>query len=440
MPVDLSPRPVTAAPTPAAATAGADTRTWHALGTLLQLGLALLQAGHTTHAMAQSLRRVAAAWQLNDLVVLGNGRAIVVEYTKPCGTAMSRTGDTPSIDAFDCEQMRELAHVVSDIESGRMQQEAAAVAIAQVLRTKRSPWWTIGGGALLALCVSLQVDGTLWSALGAACVYPLVSLTGRWLGAFHVSRIYAVALQCVVAAVAAAALHGLGLLSVKQAAVCVAVNWMLLVPLPQVISMVVDTVNSDAHAALARAASLLLAVEGILLGGLMVLAVGRQLPITGTTSVDLPTLPLLASLVFSMLGAMGNAMANSGGPRLLQPAAVVGLLTACCNQFLQRELGVSGTWSAPLTAVALGFGAAYWARRLDYPASALALMGLTGALLPGLVVYQGLMANLNHGSGQHYFVQAGLTCLALGVGTAFGYLLETFTQRSGRQSGRGRCI
>ncbi len=417
-----------------------EANTWQALGVLLKLALALLQAGHTTHAMAQAVRRVAAAWQLNGVVVLGNGRAVIVEYTLPSGAAMSRTGDTPSIDAFDCEQMRQLAHVVDDIEAGRLRQDQAAAAINQVLVTHRSASWTMGGGTLLALCVSLQVDGTLWSALGAACVYPLVALTGRTLGSFHVSRIYAVAMQCMIAALAAAALHGLGALTLAQAAVCVAVNWMLLVPLPQVISMVVDTVNSDAHAALARAASLVLAVGGILLGGLVVLAVGRHLPTTATASVALPTLPLLATLVFSTLGAMGNAMANSGGPRLLLPAAVVGLLTASCNQLLMREIGVAPTWSAPLTAVVLGFGAAYWARRLDYPASALALMGLTGALLPGLVVYQGLMANLNHGSGQHYFVQAGLSCLALGVGTAFGYLLETFTQRSGRQSGHGRCI
>ena len=60
-----------------------EANTWQALGILLKLALALLQAGHTTHAMAQAVRRVAAAWQLNDLVVLGNGRAIVVEYTKP---------------------------------------------------------------------------------------------------------------------------------------------------------------------------------------------------------------------------------------------------------------------------------------------------------------------------------------------------------------------
>ena len=425
-------------PTPDAP--AAEAATWAALGTLLKLGLALLQAGHTTHAMAHSVRRVAAAWQLNDLVVLGNGRAVILEHILPSGAAMTRTGDIPSIDAFDCEQMRQLAHLVADIEAGRLRQDQAAAAIDQVLRTRRSAWWTVGGGTLLALCVSLQVDGALGSALGAALVYPLVALTGRLTGAYHVSRIYAVALQCVVAALLAAALHGLGLLSVKQAAVCVAVNWMLLVPLPQVISMVVDTVNSDAHAALARAASLVLAVGGILLGGLIVLAVGRQLPVPAAASVALPTLPLLATLVFSTLGAVGNAMANSGGRRLLLPAAVVGLLTAACNQFLLRELGVPGTWSAPLTAVALGFGAALGARRLDYPASALALMGLTGALLPGLVVYQGLMASLDMGSGRAYFVQAGLTCLALGVGTALGYLLETFTQRGGRQAGQRRPI
>lgn len=118
-------------------------------------------------------------------------------------------------------------------------------------------------------------------------------------------------------------------------------------------------------------------------------------------------------------------MANRGGTQLLLPAALIGGATAVVNQTLMLVVGVPAAWSGPIVSVLLGFCSALLAPRLAYPAPALALMGITGALLPGLVVYHGLVYEVFHKSGSAFFVSAAVTCAGLGIGTAFGFILAS---------------
>ena len=94
-----------------------------------------------------------------------------------------------------------------------------------------------------------------------------------------------------------------------------------------------------------------------------------------------------------------------GGMSLMLPAGVVGLLTAICNQFLTRGLEMHTAWAAGISAVLLGLVATLLARKLSYPASVLALMGMTAALLPGLTVYMGLATSLTGVSGMAEYLK-----------------------------------
>ena len=86
-------------------------------------------------------------------------------------------------------------------------------------------------------------------------------------------------------------------------------------------------------------------------------------------------------------------------------------------------------------ALAEAVAAAMWSRRSPYPPSVLALMGITGALLPGLVVYQGLATELFRDTGLPSFTQAGLVIVGLGIGTTAGFQLASFF-RPRRGAGR----
>lgn len=200
---------------------------------------------------------------------------------------------------------------------------------------------------------------------------------------------------------------------------------LLLVPLPLLILLVADLVTTNHLAAVARLSVLFLVLCGISVGAIAVLSMAGAITTETPSNVDLPTLAIPLSLLFSILGAVANALANSGGRSLILPAAVIGLLTACCNQSLIHLAGLPAAWSSTLSAVVLGVVAATWAKRSDYPAPVLALMGITGALLPGLTVLQGVASELYFGTGLQFFGQAGMVAVGLGVGTTLGFQLAS---------------
>ncbi|GAB2703539.1 hypothetical protein GCM10027089_27060 [Nocardia thraciensis] len=173
----------------------------------------------------------------------------------------------------------------------------------------------------------------------------------------------------------------------------------------------------------------MLAVAGIAIGATLVLALSQRFPSVTPIHPDLPQLPIWLVLCFSILGALGNAVFNNGGRNLLLPAAAAGLLAAVVNQVLVHLANIPPVWSAPITAIALGFVASATYEWLRLPVSALMLVGLTGALLPGLTLYQGLVEELFHLSGMRYFVQTLAIGVGLGFGAACGVLLHSLYAR-----------
>ena len=192
--------------------------------------------------------------------------------------------------------------------------------------------------------------------------------------------------------------------------------------------MVIDAINTLQLAALARFASISVAMGGILIGGTAVIHIGRQF-VTMVPDPTLLSLSLPLALFFSLIGAMASAVANGGRMSLMLPAGVVGLLTAICNQFLTRGLEMHTAWAAGISAVLLGLVATFLARKSSYPASVLALMGMTAALLPGLTVYMGLATSLTGVSGIAEYLQAALICVVLGVGVALGFTIARLILR-----------
>ena len=260
------------------------------------------------------------------------------------------------------------------------------------------------------------------AAATAAVAYLVTALAGRGAGAIGLPRMFTMALQAVTSGLVGVIAIALGV-GMHDALLAVAVNWMLLIPLPQLIATVIDAVDGQPHAALTRATSLVTAVGGVVLGAAVVIALTRPIS-PDAVAIDLPVLPLVGVVIFCMLGAVGNALANGGGRDLLIPAAIIGIGVALLGQALIGPLGMSAVWASGVCAVVLGLVCAVWARRTRYSSTALALVGLTGALLPGLTVYQGIAAELaGSADAVGYFLHAALVGVVLGVGTSRGYTL-----------------
>lgn len=407
----------------------AEAEVWERLDVLLRLGTAQMEAGQSTSETIRNVKESAAGLGLHTAQVWITGRTVTVEYVDPQNRALSRTAAAAAIDAINCEHLRRLGLASTSMAEGRATPRQSRRLIDEATTFELPWWWTLGGLTLLAFCIGLQVGGTTVMALCAALVNLIASATARLTGRLGVTRLYAVALQCLAGAATTAALLGIGAVSWIEAVGCIAVSWTLLVPLPLVVSTVVDAVNADHLAAMARFASLALALGGIVLGGLIVVSAAGDLHSETADQIALPSLAIPLGLVFSMLGAISNA----GGRALLIPAAAVGLFTACCNQALIHWAGIPSAWASTISAAVLGFAVALWARRSAYPAPVLALMGITGALLPGLIVFQGLALEMFHDTGLQFFAQAALIVAGLGVGVTAGFQLASFIASKNRQ-------
>ena len=391
-----------------------------------QLLAGLLNAGLSTSDAIALGRSAAVKLGLDAVEFVDLGRSVLIQHGHPDGQI--RTVSRPvGLDSINCEQLRALTLVCKQISAGKLDIQTAPNAIQRAAAITANKWWGVIGLTILAFCIALQVGADWMTALGASLVQVSVSLMGWIGGRIAIPRLFVVALQCMVCAIVAAGLVVTGLVA-SPGAVAIAVAWMLLVPQPQVINMVIDAINTLQLAALARFASVSVAMGGILIGGTAVIHIGRQF-VTMVPDPTLLSLSLPLALFFSLIGAMANAVANGGRMSLMLPAGVVGLLTAICNQFLTRGLEMHTAWAAGISAVLLGLVATFLARKSSYPASVLALMGMTAALLPGLTVYMGLATSLTGVSGMAEYLQAALICVVLGVGVALGFTIARLILR-----------
>ena len=398
-----------------------DDEIWSRVDLLANLATAELSAGMSMHETITRLTECARAVNLSDACFIDGGRTVLIQVVQPSGRTHTRASTPAESGGIDCEQLRRLDLVTTRLSAGDLGIEQARRAIAEATTATRPWWWGPAGMALLAYCIGLQIGVGPVTALLAVVVQIAVSLTGLLAGRLTLPRLFSVTTQCLVGGGVAAAAHALSLVTTTSAIACLAVTWVLLVPLPLIVSAVVDAVNAKEVAATSRASLIVLTVGGLVLGGAIVVLTGKELT-APTGDVTLPAMPIPLILLFSALGAIANAIANLGAGRLLPTAGVIGLLTATCNLLLNRGAGLPGGWAAALTAVALGFGAAWWSRRTDHAASVLALMGITGALLPGLTVYHGVVLEIFGQPSAQYYLSAGLTCIGLGVGTTLGFV------------------
>jgi len=135
--------------------------------------------------------------------------------------------------------------------------------------------------------------------------------------------------------------------------------------------------------------------------------------------------------VFSALGAVANAFANGGRLPLVRPAALLGLVTGAVNQVLVLAVGLPAVWASSLSAVVLGVLSAALVKRTGYPSQVLALMGITGALLPGIPVFFGILQAMGGGNAAEHFGTAAVISLGIGTGVALGVHLAGLRRSAG---------
>lgn len=391
------------------------------LDVLNALGLAFIESGHPTGETARVLRGCAAGLGVPGAGITMLGKTIVLEHTADDGVVEHRAGSATAIDVVDCARLRALTRIARSVADGELAGAEACAAIDRTRAASTPWWWSSAGLAALAFFIALQVGVGWLPALLAAGVNLVVSVVGHLAGRAGTPRLFTVTAQALTGGVLAVLLETLEVVGPLGAAAAVAVSWLLLVPLPQLVRAVTDLIDSEYLAALTRFANSAMTLSGIAIGAVLTIALGDHTGFERPADVTLPALALPLILLFSAFGAVSNAFANGGRFGLVLPAAVVGLGTAAVNQLLLRAAGTEPLWASTASAVVLGVAAMVSASRLGYPPQVLALMGITGALLPGLTVFHGVVLELAGGSGAAFFTDAAWICVGLGVGVTFGF-------------------
>lgn len=402
------------------------------LGFLADLGCGFLESGQTGARTGETLRADAGALGLDGFSFTTVGRVVIVEAHLPDGGNISVTTSADALDAIDCTRswrLHRLADAVAaDPDSAADDLDNLRESVRQ-FRAYATPWWAVTiGTTMLAFVIAMQV-GVAWQAwVTAGVVQVVTAVTGQLLGRYRMPQVFTVALQATVAGAVATALVRADVVDPVGAAAAIAVNWLLLIPLPQIIGAMNDIIESDYLSAVTRSGSVVVTGLGITVGGALTFTLGELLHMEHPLLAELPGLPWYLALVFSALGAVGNAFANGGWLRLVVPAAVIGLVTGGVNQLLLTGAGLDTLWSNSVAAIVLGVVSVLMATRTGFPQHVFALMGITGALLPGIAVVSGILLQMGGASGTHQFLTAAVTCVALGTGTAFGAFVVERTQ------------
>jgi uncharacterized membrane protein YjjP (DUF1212 family) len=161
---------------------------------------------------------------------------------------------------------------------------------AQVLRNTVTPWWIVTlGMTMLAFFISMQV-GVTWRAWVSAALVQLVSSgVGFALTAVKPPKLFAVVAQSSAAGAFATLLVQLGFVDPVGAAAAIAVNWLLLLPLPQVIGAITEAIEGVYLSALTRLATVGVVAFGISLGGAFTFGLGELLGMDHPKLDELPT-------------------------------------------------------------------------------------------------------------------------------------------------------
>ena len=125
-----------------------------------------------------------------------------------------------------------------------------------------------------------------------------------------------------------------------------------------------------------------------------------------------------------MVGALGNAVFMRGGPRLLLPAAGAGALTGIVNVVLQRHASLDPTLAVGTAALVLGVVSGLSSSYLRISSTELCIVGIAGALLPGLDVYWIIVSEIFKFSGAgEAFLRALVAILIIGPSVVLGMWL-----------------
>lgn len=343
--------------------------------------------------------------------------------------------------------VQHIQQFVREVDSGKYTLDEAEAQLDNIIRhQKRFPRWfvSVSSGAIAASALLFYT--TDWRAIVTTFAVALsvdrllAFMAKRALPPFFRQAGASVFIVLAAAVVAQLGKQGVGFFEdINPTLIAVGGIFMLVAGLA-IVGAVRDAIEEYYITANARMLKVAMQTSGIVVGFLIGLYAARQLGIGIAVSPE----PLsLTSLPFQIIagGLFAGAFALSTQTRLtavvwatLVAGGTVGVLT------LASHAGLAAVPATGIAAIYVGVVSALFSRLWTTPSSAILSAGIL-PLVPGLMLYTGLMQLINYPPGDPLFYRgigtlftALATALTIAAGASFGAIIaqpvhRTFTQR-----------
>ncbi len=333
--------------------------------------------------------------------------------------------------------LRDVQNLVHEIHKGNVALDEAEEQLDKIMRQPATyPWWLImiGNGVLVA-GVSMMFTSSWQAILTTFVIGILVDRILYYLGLQAFPPFFRQIAAAAFVTIAAAVLHMLGQHGVEFFAgmnptLIVVCGIVMLVAGLVIVGAIQDAIEEYYVTANARLMKVILQTIGIVIGILVGLYVARKIGIGIAVSPDPLTLNVIpVQVVGAALAAIGYAIATQTYVKAILGIGVIGGISLTILYGLGHWYGVSVVPASGIAAFVVGITGALMSRFWRTPSVGIIAAGII-PLVPGLMLYTGLMQLINYPPGDPLFFKSlgtlftvGTTGLAIAAGATLGSMI-----------------
>lgn len=330
--------------------------------------------------------------------------------------------------------IQSIQNLIYEIRKGRHTLDDAEELLEAILTSpKRFPWWVIMfGNASIVAGVTLMYTSSWQVILTTFCIGiaidRLLALLVKYaIPPFFRQIVAATFITLIAAGINFLGTHGVEFFAGMNPTLLVVGGVVMLVAGLVIVGAIQDAIDEYYVTANARLAKVVMQTTGIVVGILVALYTARKLGIGIAVSPD----PLVLNAVhFQVAGAMiaaaGYALACQTRRRAVVGVGIVGAAGLIIMLYAINLMGISAVPASGIAALFIGLAAAFISRFWRTPSVGIISAGIV-PLVPGLMLYNGLMQLIQYPPGDPHFARA--------LGTLFSAAAIAITIAAGASLG-----
>lgn len=327
-----------------------------------------------------------------------------------------------------------IQRLIFEIRQGQHTLTKAEKILNEILeKPKQYPWWvTTMASASIVAGVTLMYTSSLRAIAITFCIGIMIErllalLTYYGIPSFYRQAIAAGAITLTAALIQAAGAAGMTLFAGINPTLLVVGGVVMLVAGLAIVGAIQDAIEEYYVSANARLTKVVMLTVGIVVGILIALYAARKLGIGIAVSPD----PLTANMLYyqvlgASLAAAGYSLARHTRGLAVVGVGAVGGIGVAIVAYVTSTFGVTTIAAAGLAAAVIGLVAAFISRFWHTPSVGV-ISGAIVPLVPGLMLYSGLMQLINYPPGNPLFFKA--------LGTLFSAVAVALTIAAGASLG-----